>query len=69
MSNKELCLAYLKQYAAKDIEGIAGIFDDDIVLRDWNIVVHGRPNALTETRKNFDASKSIEIEPLFLYKN
>ena len=69
MSNTELCLAYLKRYAAKDLAGIAEMFDDDIVLRDWNILVHGKPAALTETRKNFEAARSIAIEPLFLYEN
>jgi hypothetical protein len=69
MSNKELCLAYLKRYAEKNLDGIAEMFDDEIVLRDWNIVVRGKSNVLVETRKNFDAAKSIAIEPLFLYEN
>ncbi len=69
MTNKELCLAYLNRYAEKNLDGIAEIFDDEIVLRDWNILVYGKPNALIETRKNFDAAESIAIEPLFLYEN
>ena len=69
MSNKESCLAYLKRYAEKDLEGISEMFDDEIVLRDWNIVVHGKSNALMETRKNFDSVRSILIDPLFLYEN
>src|SRR5512138_1291253 len=69
MTNKELCLLYLKRYAEKNLDGIAEIFDDEIVLRDWNIVVHGKHNALLETCKNFDTVKSIAIEPLFLYGN
>lgn len=69
MSNKELCLAYLKRYAEKNINEIGEMFDDEIILRDWNISVRGKPNALVETRKNFDAARSIAIEPLFLYEN
>jgi hypothetical protein len=69
MTNKELCLTYLRRYAEKKLDEIAEMFDDEIVLRDWNIVVHGKQNALLETRKNFDAAKSIVIETLFLYEN
>jgi len=69
MTHKELCLTYLKRYAGKNLDGIAEIFDDEIVLRDWNIVVHGKHNTILETRKNFDSARSIAIEPLFLYEN
>ncbi len=69
MSNKELCLAYLRCYAEKNIDGIAEMFDDEVILRDWNIVARGKSSALAETRNNFDAVNSIVIEPLFLYEN
>lgn len=64
MTNKERFLAYLRCYERKDIDGIAEMLSADIVLRDWKILVKGRTNALSETRKNFEASKSLQIEPL-----
>jgi hypothetical protein len=69
MTNKELCLMYLKLYAEKNLDGIAELFDDEVMLRDWHIVVHGKHNALQETRKNFESAESIAIEALFLYEN
>ena len=69
MSNEELCLAYLRRYAEKNIDEIAELFDDEVILRDWNILVRGKSSALAETRKNFDDVNSIVIEPLFLYEN
>lgn len=63
-SKKERCLLYLSKYAEKDLEEIAGMFADDIILRDWKIRVVGKEKALEETRKNFEAAETIEIEVL-----
>ncbi|MEL6813167.1 MAG: nuclear transport factor 2 family protein [Bacteroidota bacterium] len=68
-SNKELCLSYLKRYAAKDIDSIELMFADDIALRDWKIRVTGKERALEETRKNFEAAKSIGIEVLSTFES
>ncbi len=68
-SNKEICLSYLAKYAAKDLEGVANLFSDVIVLRDWKIRVTGKKNALAETRKNFESVDSIDIEVLAIYEN
>jgi len=69
ISNKELCLWYLKKYTEKDIIGIDELFAENIVLRDWKIRVTGKESALNETRKNFDAVDSIRIEVLSTYEN
>ena len=68
-SNKELCLSYLRKYAEKDLQYMEEMFADDIVLRDWKIRVSGKKNALDETRKNFEAAETIEIEVLATYEN
>lgn len=68
-SNKEICLLYLKKYEEKDLNAIAEMFADDIVLRDWKIRVTGKKSALEETRKNFEAADSIEIEVLATYES
>ena len=45
------------------------MFADDIILRDWKIRVEGKPTALKETQKNFDAADSLDIEILSTYEN
>jgi len=69
ISNKEICLSYLKKYAEKDLNGIEEMFSEDIILRDWKIRVEGKENTLKETRKNFENADSIEIEVLSTYEN
>jgi hypothetical protein len=44
------------------------MFADDITLRDWKILVTGKTAALAETRLNFDAARSIQIQTLRLYE-
>ena len=68
-SIKELCILYLKKYAEKDIGAMEAMFADDIVLRDWKIRVEGKELALAETRKNFEAADTIEIEVLATYED
>ena len=67
--NKDLCIAYLNGYAAKDLKTIDHMFADDIILRDWKIRVVGKSLALAETQKNFDAVNSLSIEVLATYES
>ena len=68
-SNLSLCREYLQKYASKDIEGVAVLFSDSIILRDWKIRVEGKQLALEETRKNFDAVSALDIVILETYEN
>ena len=68
-TNKELCLNYLEKYAEKDMNAMAEMFAEDIVLRDWKIKVSGKGAALAETQKNFRAADSIAIDVLSIYEN
>ena len=69
LTNKQTCILYLEQYAAKNLKGIEQLFADDIVLRDWKIRVVGKELAMSETRKNFEAARSIDIEVLATYES
>ena len=69
MSNRDQFLAYLRHYAAKNLDAIAAMFADDITLRDWNLAVTGKAAALSETAKNFQSAQTITIEPLHLYES
>lgn len=69
MSRQASFLDYLRRYAAKDLDGIAAMFSEDVTLRDWNLSVKGRDAAIAETRKNFESVASIHIEVLRLLEN
>lgn len=66
---KEQTVAYLNKYAAKDLAAMEAMFADDIVLRDWKILVHGKQLALAETKKNFESADSIEIDILEMHQD
>ncbi|OWQ46168.1 hypothetical protein CDL60_16350 [Roseateles noduli] len=63
-SPRAIFLDYLRRYAAKDLDGIASMFSEEVTLRDWNLSVKGRNAAIAETRKNFESAASLQIEVL-----
>jgi steroid delta-isomerase len=67
MSHRERFLAYLHAYASRDIDRVSELLADDVTLRDWKIAVRGKEAAVAETRANFEAARSIEIQPMRLY--
>ena len=68
-SKQELFLAYLRHYAAKNLDAVAAMLADDVRLRDWKIVVVGKAAAVHETAQNFASARSIAIEVLGVYEN
>jgi steroid delta-isomerase len=69
MTHIELFSAYLRHYADKNLEAISDMLAEDVHLRDWNISVFGKAEALRETAKNFAEAESVEIHFLTLYEN
>jgi hypothetical protein len=68
MTSKERFLSYLRRYESKNLERISEMFAEDVSLRDWKISVDGKVSAVAETKANFEAAKSIQIQPLRLYE-
>jgi steroid delta-isomerase len=68
MTPQDRFLDYLRAYEARDIDRVAGLLADDVSLRDWKVSVQGKAAAIAETRANFEAATSIEIQPLRLYE-
>ena len=68
MMNQDLFLSYLRHYESKNLEQMAEMFSQDVTLRDWKIYVQGKEAAVAETKANFEAAKSIQIEVLSLYE-
>ncbi|MFD2166482.1 nuclear transport factor 2 family protein [Thalassotalea euphylliae] len=60
---------YLESYENMDINSVASMFADDILLRDWKISVKGKTEAIRETQKNFQSSESIVIEILRTFES
>lgn len=64
MTNTDRFDAFLRAYAAKDLEGIAEMLSEGAALRDWDISVRGRQAVISATKTNFDNAATIAIEVL-----
>lgn len=69
MTNRQRFLSYLRHYESKHLEQISEMFAEDVTLRDWKFCVRGKPAAPAETKTNFEAARSIQIHPLYLYES
>jgi len=69
MNHTELFRTYLHHYANKNLEAISAMLAEEVHLRDWNISVFGKAEAIRETAKNFAEAESIEIRILAVYES
>lgn len=67
MTSRDRFLEYLRAYESRDIDRVADLLADDVSLRDWKIAVHGKAAAVAETQANFEAARSIQIQPQRLH--
>lgn len=68
MTPEQLFRSYIAAYSNMDLDEVSSMLAEDVHLRDWKISVYGKEKAVTETRKNFEASNSIEIQILTTYQ-
>ena len=61
---KDFLFTYFRLFSGQDLEGLASIFDDDLVLRDWDINCVGKSASLEAVRNIFDSVDSITVEPI-----
>ena len=59
---EDLARRFLAAYEAKDLDVIAGLLAEDVLLRDWNLEVQGKAAFLAETQRNFEAADTIAID-------
>lgn len=52
---------FLAAYQQKDIDSIAEILSEQVLLRDWNLQVIGKGAVLAEFAKNFADASSLRI--------
>lgn len=69
MNNIERFKEYLQAYSRKDLDKVLNMFAPDIHLRDWKISVKGLELAKSETEKNFQNARSIEIDLLEVFQS
>jgi ketosteroid isomerase-like protein len=69
MDLKELCHKHFELFSNKDIDGLAELYDDNIVLRDWQYFAEGKSAVLSTVRGIFNTVDSILVTPLALYQD
>ena len=69
MDLKELAIKYFETFSRKDLDGLAVMFTDDVVLRDWERSADGKVDMLAANKAIFDAVDTITVTPLALYED
>ena len=71
MNDKEqienLVKTYFEKFSNKDIEGIEGLFSDDVILQDWDILAKGKKEVVDANKSIFDSVNSISVTLNSLY--
>jgi hypothetical protein len=63
----ELAESYFKTWSNRDLKGLAKMFTEDCILRDWEISAEGKEDVLAVNKNIFDSVDSIKAIPLNLY--
>jgi ketosteroid isomerase-like protein len=66
---EDIAREFLAAYQAKDLQIISNMVAEEVVVRDWNLEVAGKPQALQEFAKNFEKAKFLSIQVLRLYSS
>ena len=69
MTLKETATQYFETFSRKDLDGLAVMFTDDVVLRDWERSAEGKVDMLAVNKAIFDAVDTITVTPLALYED
>ena len=62
----ELTKKYFIKFSNKNINSLANIFAEDIVLIDWELNQSGKVNVLTANKNIFDSVSKILVQPVNL---
>ena len=60
---KDIALSYFKTFSEKNIAGLREMFDDNVILRDWDIDKKGIENVLKANLNIFQNVKTINAIP------
>lgn len=64
---KTTILSYFKKFSNKDIDGLSLLFDESVILKDWEIFAEGKAEVLDAISNIFNSVDSISIELDKLY--
>lgn len=64
-----LAREFLAAYEAKNLPAISSILAEGVVVRDWNIEVVEKTQALREFAKNFEEASSLSIQIVRLHSS
>tara|TARA_B000000557_G_C20414112_1_gene291823 strand:+ start:132 stop:455 length:324 start_codon:yes stop_codon:yes gene_type:complete len=64
---KTTILSYFKKFSNKDIDGLSLLFDESVILKDWEIFAEGKADVLDAISNIFNSVDSISIELDKLY--
>lgn len=69
MKYKETLDKYFESFSNKDVDTLATMFADDVVLTDWSIFAGGKYAVVSKNQNIFDAIDTIQVTPLTYYSN
>ena len=69
MDIKQIVLEYFNIFSRKEIDKLEQLFANDIYLRDWEVEAIGISNVIKANQDIFDSAKTLEVEPINIYKD
>ena len=69
MKFKNTLVDYFNFFSDKDLDSLASVFAEDIILKDWSIHVSGKKNVLEALNEVFVLNNSIKVAPISFYSN
>ena len=63
----EKSFEYFQTFSEKDSEGLRTMFNDNVILRDWDILANGIDEVVQANQDIFDSVETIIATPLHLY--
>jgi hypothetical protein len=64
---KKLCKKYFDTWSRKDLDGLAAMFANDVLLQDWEISASGIFKVLEANKAIFDKVTSLKVEVSNMY--
>jgi hypothetical protein len=58
---KSIALDYFTAFSNKELDVLAGMFDDHVTLRDWEISVSGKTSVVAANKNIFDSVETIQL--------
>ena len=63
----EIYKTYFEAFSNKNLELLSELFDDNIVLEDWESIAQGKTEVLKKNQAIFDNVKTIQATPITVF--